>query len=1313
MINRSTLLTLPRHLLLGALIVAAPFAVPAKAQTGNSMATGFATPPEATKPRCYWYWMDGRVTKEGITRDIEAMKRVGVGEAYIGIIGGQAGDPGTTGVKALTEPWWQLVEHAIREGGRVGVNIGLFNGPGWSQSGGPWVKPEQSMRHVVMNEIHLHGPQHFEGTLAAPDGALQDIATLAFPAPSGDSDSIGQHSPKISGGDATARLFDGDLSTTAPIPSEGGNHTITLEVANAFTARSLILYPTRPIRLNGELQVSDDGTQFHSVKSFSLDRHNTALNVGPEPLAPLSIAFPATTGRFFRFVFSGGDELKEINLSGAARVEDYAGKQLSKVFQDPQPPFDFYTWPGQAEPESAAFSVQTSAVKNIGAQLKGDKLTWDVPPGDWVVMRSAMASTGVHNSPAPPEAVGYEVDKMNRTALRAHFNAYIGQLLKRMPAGERTALKHVVGDSYETGPQNWTDDFAPEFQKRYGYDPTPFLPVLTGRLVGNADQSNRFLWDLRRFVADRVASEYVGGMRELCHEQGLKMWLENYGHWGFPGEFLQYGGQSDEIGGEFWATGNLGSIELRDASSASHIYGQPVTYAEAWTGGPLFTSTPWSLKRRGDWAFCQGINQFVLHVNISQPDDRRPGISAGFGTEFNRNNTWFGESKSWIDYLRRCHFMLQQGKYVADVAYFIGEDAPKMTGSEQPDLPSGYSFDYINADAIENRMTVKDGRFVLPDGMSYRLIVLSNGASLRPPLLKKLRDMVAQGGAVMGEPPTKSPSLQNYPACDTELSSLAAAMWAGCDGTKVTATTFGKGHVFRGATLESALTTLKTPPDLTGVDGISPGNVLFIHRRTADTDIYFLSNQSDTALSLTPSFRVTGRAPELWNPETGRTESLAVYETASGQTRVPIRLLARGSVFVVFRGKAATTPIIKVLRAGQTITDTVPVTQAQTRAALEAAGVNTFTMSLWVKPRGETVMLPEAGGGVIGMDSVRNEIIFPTQGDSFDLGPGHAGAGLSVGTNGVSVFEHSGNYFVPTLMYPTTINGWTHVAIVYNDHQPSLYLNGVLVHTGLKSNHNVHPGTPNASFRGLISSFARVPRALSASEIADQMKATTPGDSSSDTSGDAVRLTQSANGQISALAWQSGQYTLQRATGKPVSFTVPPLLPTSEIEGAWQVAFPANSGAPTTTTFDALTSWPERTEPTIKYFSGTATYSKSFDVPATALAANRRLYLDLGAVESFAEVTLNGKNLGTLWKAPFTLDVTSAAKPGANQLQVRVTNVWHNRLVGQQQNPAAFSAPGVEQPWASVMPDYRNEGLFPAGLLGPVTLQQAAVVTVR
>ncbi len=457
----------------------------------------------------------------------------------------------------------------------------------------------------------------------------------------------------------------------------------------------------------------------------------------------------------------------------------------------------------------------------------------------------------------------------------------------------------MVLDSYEQGSENWTEGFDLAFRNRYGYDPFPWMPVLTGRIVGSADQSDRFLWDMRRLIADRVAYEYVGGLRDLAKKDGLKIWLENYGHWGFPSEFLMYGGQSPEIGGEFWNEGELGNIECRAASSAAHIYGKQKVYAESYTAAGLhFQRYPALLKKRGDWSYTEGINHVVLSVDISQPwDDKVPGLNAAFGTEFNRNNTWFGYSKAWIDYQRRCMFMLQQGKVVNDVCYFIGEDVPKMTGTRDPEIPDGYSYDYINGEVIMTRARVKDGRIVLPDGMSYSLLVLPQLETMRPELLEKIRDLVEQGANILGPRPSASPSLQNYPEADRKVKELASALWGNADGKKEQFRKVGKGMVMSGVDTRTALARINVPEDFKLPAKVP---VLYIHRRIGDMDIYFITNQGDMRLEINPSFRVTGKRPALWDAVNGNIRELPQFSESEGRTTVPIVMEAGQSFFIVF-----------------------------------------------------------------------------------------------------------------------------------------------------------------------------------------------------------------------------------------------------------------------------------------------------------------------------------------------------------------------------------------------------------------------------
>lgn len=368
--------------------------------------------------------------------------------------------------------------------------------------------------------------------------------------------------------------------------------------------------------------------------------------------------------------------------------------------------------------DDASLTVEPNRVLDISSFLTGDNLEWDVPAGDWVVMRMGMRPTGVKNSPADPEATGLETDKMSRKHVAAHFEALMGEICRRIPEADRRSWKVVVQDSYETGGQNFTDDFLESFRQRYGYDALPFLPAYEGYVVESRDRTDRFLWDMRRLVADRIAYDYVGGLRDISHKYGLRTWLENYGHWGFPGEFLQYGGQSDEIGGEFWSFGELGNIENRAASSCGHIYGKNKISAESFTsGGRPFECYPATMKQRGDRFFTEGVNNTLLHVYISQPSDGRvPGVNAFFSSEFNRLNTWYSQLDLFTSYLKRVNYMLQQGLNVADVAYFIGEDTPKMTGITEPALPKGFQFDYINAEVIERDLFVKDGLLTLPHG---------------------------------------------------------------------------------------------------------------------------------------------------------------------------------------------------------------------------------------------------------------------------------------------------------------------------------------------------------------------------------------------------------------------------------------------------------------------------------------------------------------------------------------------------------------------------------------------------------------------
>lgn len=880
------------------------------AQDEKELESGFVNPAEKVQTSVYWYWISGNISEEGVKKDLYSMKEAGINRAFIGNIGLEGIHTPYKTVPFYSEEWWKILHAALKTATELGIEIGIFNSPGWSQSGGPWVKPEQAMRYLASVKAEVSGGKQVEVVLAKPDKDFQDVKVIAFPSVEKKATRLSAANTKVASAMSLQhpdRLIDGDKET-AMLFTEKSEKPVAIDFKTdePFTLRSVQIFPARqPIQTNARLLVKEDG-DYRMLSEFKIDRFNANPNVGFDPYAPVVISVPATTASEFRLELANtesGTGLGEVEFSSLPAVERYPEKTLAKMFQAPLPYWHEYQWPVQPETDEPSMVIDPGEVLDISAFLQGDRLVWKAPAGEWTILRTGMLPTGVTNSPADPEATGLETDKMSRKHVEAHFEAFMGEIYRRIPAEDRACWKVVVQDSYETGGQNFTDDFLSEFQARYGYDPLPFLPVYEGYVVKSEDRSDRFLWDLRRLIADKVAYDYVGGLRDVCHKYGLTTWLENYGHWGFPGEFLQYGGQSDEIGGEFWSFGDLGNIENRAASSCGHIYGKRKISAESFTsGGTPFNCYPAMMKQRGDRFFTEGINNTLLHVYISQPsEEREPGMNAWFSSEFNRLNTWYPQMDLFTSYLKRVNYMLQQGLNIADVAYFIGEDAPKMTGIAEPELPKGYQFDYINAEVIERDLFVKDGLLTLPHGTQYRILVLPKLETMRPELLAKIRKLIEDGAVVLGPAPKRSPSGESFPAADGQVKKLADRLWAGLDGRNVKAVKRGKGELLFGMTMEEALKHIGCVPDC-GLPADAP--VLYGHRSAGDAEIYFISNQKDETVEIRPEFRIRSRQPELWDAITGRIRTLPAYEETVTGTVVPLKLCPYESAFVVFRRPA-------------------------------------------------------------------------------------------------------------------------------------------------------------------------------------------------------------------------------------------------------------------------------------------------------------------------------------------------------------------------------------------------------------------------
>ncbi|MDR0395000.1 MAG: glycoside hydrolase family 2, partial [Tannerella sp.] len=475
-----------------------------------SIEKGFREIPDSIRTGCYWYWLSDNISKEGVIKDLHAMKKAGITRTYIGNIGLDNIPYGT--VRIFTPEWWEAIHTALKTATELDIEIGMFNSPGWSQSGGPWVKPEQAMRYLAATDRQVKGPQTVSVSFPETPDNIQLVRVIAYPIKTG----------------AYAKSFN--------IRQAGGaQETILMPVDGNQTIRSLQLSTQDYFHTTAELQAKD-GEGYKTIRRFEIDRTNYQLNVGFDPYAPIAVSLPETKASEFRLLLGKplsryGTPSATVTLSSEPVTERYPEQSLAKMFQRPLPYWHVYMWEKQDWYDRASeYTIPQDQVTDITAFLSKDGvLKWDVPDGTWNISLLEMKTTGVTNAPATPDATGLEVDKMSRKHVAAHFDAFMGEILRRVPEADRKSLKVAVQDSYETGGQNWTDDMFERFKETYGYDALPYLPTLQGKVVGNEDISSRFLWDLRRLVADRVAYDYVGGLAEMCHQHGLTTWLENYG----------------------------------------------------------------------------------------------------------------------------------------------------------------------------------------------------------------------------------------------------------------------------------------------------------------------------------------------------------------------------------------------------------------------------------------------------------------------------------------------------------------------------------------------------------------------------------------------------------------------------------------------------------------------------------------------------------------------------------------------------------------------------------------------------------------
>jgi hypothetical protein len=1164
---------------------ALPQGQPAGGATPDDLREAFLDPPEAAWPWVYWMVTDGMLTKEGITADLEAMRRVGIrGLIYMECDLFIPKGP----VRFMTPEWRELIEHAEREASRLGITIDMNNDGGYSGSGGPWITPELSMQVLTWSETRLDGGKLFSGVLPQPrtvKNYYRDITVLAFPTAESGSVPMRDHSPRFTHGldrkpFDSASLLKASPAAPAVVPLVGAGLTqyLNVDFDEPFTAKSLTLeIDVWNAALPTTLSVSNDGEKFETLRKFSARWPVCSVNFPEVSSKHFRIEFnlPEPAGDWIFHYYAKGIPLRRVELHSAPRIEDIPGKASfvrQEVFES-----DPATAPDWAIPEARLI--------DLASKMDGEgRLTWDAPAGNWTILRIGHTSTGKENHPAPAESMGLECDKLSRQAIEFHFDHFIQKLLDDRKSAGDAALTMVHIDSWEVGAQNWTPGLREEFTRRRGYDPVRYLATLAGHPVGSAEIAERFLWDFRRTIADLLLENYAGHMRTLCNQRGLRLSIEAYGNG--PYSDVEYGGRVDVPMCEFWTGEPKWQDELdsycKEMSSAGHLYGKPIIQAESFTSGAVsgkWQNHPFMLKPLGDRAFTLGANRFVIHRYSMQPWlNRKPGMTFGpFGLHYERTNTWWEQSRAWHSYLARCQALLQRGRFVADIACLGSEGSPQIfptRQSMQPSIPPGYDFDCVPPEVILERATVKGGCIVLESGMSYRVLVLPPGGAMTPRLAGKIRDLVAAGATVVGPAPTHSPSLVDYPRCDDAVRAIAREVWADCDGESITRNHFGKGKVVWGEPFVDVLQDLGVSPDFACTDTAVNEQIRYIHRTDAVDEIYFVASNYPEARRFLCTFRVSGKRPELWWPDTGEIEPIATYEQRGETTAVPLALDPYGSVFVVLRDES-----------------------------------------------------PRECDPVV---SIRH--------DDVEL-------------------------------------------------------------TGL------------------------APRPLSSIQFEQR----------------AVDLTFSAESGYQLEVFDAGKYEFETAKKAKFALEIPPLSAPLEITGPWRVEFPEGWGAPPRVTFDRLISWTDHPNPGVKYFSGAAAYRMAFHMPSGYAARDLALYLDLGRVAVIAEVKMNGRDLGVLWKPPFRVEITQALRVGANDLEVRVVNLWPNRLIGDDKLPPDCDWIPNFQPGNPVDPShgwvlkrypewllegkpsptghvtfaawklwFKDDPLFESGLLGPVRIIPAA-----
>ena len=930
-----------------ALIVCVVITSSCVAQSVEKIAKDFQSPPDDYRPDTWFHVIGYNMSKEGLTKDLEAIQAAGLGGIQLFCRGGGA-FPNVKPVVPLSPEWFKLMGHAARECERLGLSFTLQNCGGWAMTGGPWVPIEEAQRELVQSTFHTKGGA-FDGQIPVSkdylgvDKNYQDVCVIAFPTPLGDDQPVlvptkfDSNNNKVAWEEIFNPAEDLNLSgkNSRGVMNKHGDRNVEkvngedtyvqVSFESPVTIRSLRIPSTAVFPPYSKL-ASDVSLILETVEDKKLIRV-ASLKVPDgcwmDKQYDITLSVPEVTTTELRITFSGKGEpfVGRLFLQSKPRTHNWEAKAafaLRELIQDET--FDY----------SSQCSIDPNTIVDLTDKLSSDRLDWTAPKGDWTILRFGHVNMGVVNGPSPQELQGWETSKLDKAPLEHHLRGgMIGQLIRTPGSVPKDQLNGLLADSWERMIPTWTtqsETLFDEFQQRRGYDLRPFMPAMAGYLIQDPSVTEKFLRDLRETMDDLYVENFFAHFTTIANEMGAKSYVEGATGEVLPGDALRDYGVADIPMTEFWYRKTdldhdaLNYKPVKYAASAAHIYNQQIVAAEACTeGGSNWTEDFYCVKPLIDQHFALGVNHLVFHTFTHNPDNVFPGSTFGgtTGFPFVRNQTWWKHMPSFTDYIARCQCVLQQGEYAADVLWYLGDEIQRPPYQMSP-FPDGYQYDHVNAEVLQSTVSVENGNLTIHDGGTYRVLWLRDSKRMMRSTAEKIRELVTAGAVVLGDKPLGSPSLMDDERDLEVLSSIADELWGNDEsGMKQT----GKGRVYWGQSINDVLAAEAVQPDLVTPKEL---NAFWHHRKTQDADFCFISSQNANATDACISFRVTDRLPEIWNPVTGEQNAAAVWNVQDGRTHVAISFDPNGSIVVAFRDPAPTNSISKIAMGDQIVLSSDP-----------------------------------------------------------------------------------------------------------------------------------------------------------------------------------------------------------------------------------------------------------------------------------------------------------------------------------------------------------------------------------------------------